>query len=111
MGSISEHDYAMGNRIGKFVETRTIDRVEGVASFMVTGIIRRAGGSTEHSGLLGGLDFIVPGKKPPSRHPMPDEGRVTRPVLKRLRGNRHPNRREIDPEHSLDPLGPRWSCL
>jgi hypothetical protein len=31
MGSISEHDYAMGNRIGKFVETRTIDRVEGVA--------------------------------------------------------------------------------
>src|SRR4051794_4898541 len=101
----------MGSRIGQLVEARTIDHGEGIASFVVTGGIKRASGSTEHFGSLGGLDFAAPGKNPPSRHTMLDEGRVIRPVLKRLLGNRQPNRREIGPEHSLDPLGPRWSCL
>src|SRR3954470_23581982 len=101
----------MGSRIGQLVETRPIDHVEGIASCVITGIIKRASGSTEHFGFLGGLDFAVPGKKPTYRHTMLDEGRVIRPVLKRLLGNRQSNRREIGPEHSLDPLGPRWSCL
>src|SRR5688500_12746097 len=101
----------MGGRISHFVETCPVDLSESIASGVVTGIIRGTGGSTEHSGLLGGLDFAVSGKKPAYGHTMLDERQVIRPVFKRFLGNGQPNCREIGPEYLFDPIGSRRSCL